>query len=123
MSQDTQSSAGEKIELIAILRACGNASESWGAGLGISREVGNSLTGGSRKTAACLLPPFLKWRNGGKMKTITRIITAEITTIEPLNEDVALMDERQTGNVIKEGLGVDDVNVLKVQDFIMEEQR
>lgn len=56
------------------------------------------------------------------MKRITRIITAEITTIEPLNEDIALMNERQVGKVIKEQLGVDDVNVLKVQDFIMEEQ-
>ena len=56
------------------------------------------------------------------MKTITRIVTAEITAIEQVEEDTELMNERRTGEAIKEYLDADDVNVLKVQDFIMEEQ-
>lgn len=57
------------------------------------------------------------------MKEITRIVTAELTFIEKIDDEKEeiLTDKREVEKRIKLGFDlVEDVNVLKVQDFEIE---
>lgn len=58
------------------------------------------------------------------MKEITRIITIELTEIARINDEdeIYTRDEvmREAPTHIKKALGVDDINIVKVQDFIRE---
>lgn len=57
------------------------------------------------------------------MAEVTRIITAEITVIGDVKEHQLLTDEQKQEMAIelKEDLGVDDVAIVKIKDFVREE--
>ena len=57
------------------------------------------------------------------MSEVTRIITAEITVIGDVEEHQLLTDEQkqEMARELKKDLGVDDVAIVKIKDFVREE--
>ena len=57
------------------------------------------------------------------MAEVTRIITAEITVIGDVEEHQFLTDEQkqEMARELKKDLGVDDVAIVKIKDFVREE--
>lgn len=57
------------------------------------------------------------------MAEVTRIITAEITVIGNVKEHQLLTEEenQEMATELKESLGVDDVAIVKIKDFVREE--
>ncbi len=59
------------------------------------------------------------------MKELTRIITVEITAITMTDDETKLKSKEESAETVKELIenslgGTDNVNVVKVQDFIVD---
>ena len=59
------------------------------------------------------------------MKEVTRIFTVEVTSIDKVQDDMSdLMPKEEAADKLKaclESLEADNINVVKVQDFIMDD--